>query len=101
MTDRNGVERPLSVPQGMVDGDIVKKQKNIEEILPDRFQDLLFATEEPFVQAIYDLSVSRMAFDQVCLIGYASFVVMPHTAASTSKATKNAAGLSKSIRRHR
>jgi hypothetical protein len=102
MTDRNGVERPLSVPQGMVDGDIVKKQKIIEEeILPDLFQELLFATEESFAKAIYDLSVSRMSFDQVCLIGYASFVVMPHTAASTSKATKNAAGLSKSIRRHR
>jgi hypothetical protein len=71
MTDRNGVERPLSVPQGMVDGDIVKEQKNIaEEILPDLFQELLFPTGEPFVQAIYDLSVSRMAFDQMCLIWY-------------------------------
>jgi len=102
ITDLNGVERRFSVPQGMVDGDIVKKQKNIaEEILPYSFQELLFATEEPFVQAIYDLSVSRMAFDHACLIGDASFVVRPYTAASTSKAAKNAVALSKSIQRHR
>jgi 2-polyprenyl-6-methoxyphenol hydroxylase-like FAD-dependent oxidoreductase len=102
MTDLNGVDRHFSVPQGMMDGDIVKEQKNVaEEILPDRFQDLLFATEEPFVQAIYDLLVSRMAFDHMCLIGNKSFAVRPHTAASTSKAAKNAVALSKSIQRHR
>jgi 2,6-dihydroxypyridine 3-monooxygenase len=102
MTDLNGVERQFSVPQGMVDGNIVKEQKNVAEgVLPDSFQELLFATEEPFVQAIYDLSVSRMAFDHTCLIGDASFVVRPHAAASTSKAAKNAVALSKSIQRHR
>ena len=102
LTDRNGVEREFSVPQGMVDGDIVKKHKTAaEDILPDSFQELLFATEEPYVQAIYDLSVSRMAFDRACLIGDASFVVRPHTAASTSKAAKNAVALAKSIQKYR
>ncbi len=102
MTDRNGVEREFSVPQGMVDGDIVKKQKTVAEgILPDSFQELLFLTEEPFVQAIYDLSVSRMAFHCACLIGDASFVVRPHTAASASKAAKNAVALAKSIQKYR
>jgi hypothetical protein len=76
MTHLNGIERHFSVPQGMVDEEIVKKQKKVAEaILPDSFQELLFATEVPFVQAIYDLSVSRMAFDHACLIGDASFVV--------------------------
>jgi 2-polyprenyl-6-methoxyphenol hydroxylase-like FAD-dependent oxidoreductase len=103
MTDINGVERQLSVQQGMVDGDIVKEQKNVaEDVLPYSFQELLFATEEPFVQAIYDLSVSRMAFDRACLIGDASFAVRPHAAAaSASKAAKNAVALSQSIQRHR
>jgi 2-polyprenyl-6-methoxyphenol hydroxylase-like FAD-dependent oxidoreductase len=102
MTDLNGVERRFSVPQGMVDGDIVKERKNVaKDILPDSFQDLLFSTEEPFVQAIYDLSVSRMAFDHACLTGDASFVVRPHAAASAAKAAKNAVDLSKSIQRHR
>lgn len=102
MTDRNGVEQEFSVPQGMVDVDIIKEQKTVaEDILPYGFQELIFATEEPFVQAIYDLSVPRMAFDRVCLIGDASFVVRPHTAASASKAAKNAVALAKSIQRYR
>jgi 2,6-dihydroxypyridine 3-monooxygenase len=102
LTDRNGVERGFTVPQGMVDGDIVKEHKTAaEDILPDIFQELLFATEAPSVQAIYDLSVSRMAFDRACLIGDASFVVRPHTAASTSKAAKNAVALAKSIQKYR
>jgi hypothetical protein len=32
MIDLNGVEWQFSVPQGMVNGDIVKKQKNVAEI---------------------------------------------------------------------
>lgn len=42
-----------------------------------------------------------MAFDRACLIGDASFVVRPHTAANTSKAIKNAAALVKSIQHYR
>ncbi len=33
-----------------------------EEVLPGVFRRLFAATDEPFVQAIYDLSVPRMAF---------------------------------------
>ncbi len=103
MTNRNGVEQEFSVPQGMVvDVDIIKEQKTVaEDILPVGFQEIIFATEEPFVQAIYDLSVTKMAFDRVCLIGDASFVVRPHAATSASKATKNAVALAKSIQKYR
>ncbi len=102
MTDKNGILREFSVPQGMVNEDIVKKQITIvKDVLPESFQQLIFATKEPFIQAIYDLSVSKMVFDRACLIGYASFVVRPHAAASTSKAIKNAVALAKSLQHYR
>ena len=41
-----------------------------------------------------------MAFNRVCLIGDAAFVVRPHTAASTSKATTNAVTLAYYIKRY-
>jgi 2,6-dihydroxypyridine 3-monooxygenase len=41
---------------------------------------------EPFIQAIYDIEVSRMAFGRICLIGDAAFAVRPHAAAGTAKA---------------
>ena len=86
----------------MVNEDSIKEQKiAAEDILPDSFQQIVFATKEPFIQPIYDLSVSKMAFDRACLIGDASFVVRPHTAAATSKAVKNAVALAKSVKKYR
>jgi 2,6-dihydroxypyridine 3-monooxygenase len=102
MTDKNGKLQAFSVPQGMVNEDSIKEQKTAaEDILPDSFQQIVFATKEPFIQSIYDLSVSKMAFDRTCLIGDASFVVRPHTAAATSKAVKNAVALAKSVKKYR
>jgi 2,6-dihydroxypyridine 3-monooxygenase len=102
MADKNGVVRALSVPAGMVNEDIVKEQKIIaHDTLPNSFQHLVFATKEPFIQAIYDQSVPKMAFDRICLIGDTSFVVRLHTAAGTSKAAKNAVALAKSLQQYR
>ena len=38
-----------------------------------------------------------MAFGRVCILGYAAFVLRPHTAAGVSKAATNAVTLANSI----
>ena len=102
LTDKDGILREFSVPEGMVNEDIVKKQKIVaENILPHMFHNLVSTTKEPFIQTIYDLSVHKMAFHRACLIGDAAFVVRPHTAASTSKAATNALELAKSIQQQK
>jgi len=58
--------------------------------LPARIAEVVLATATPFVQAIFDLDVARMAFGRVCLIGDAAFVVRPHAAAGTAKAAADA-----------
>jgi 2-polyprenyl-6-methoxyphenol hydroxylase-like FAD-dependent oxidoreductase len=68
--------------------------------LPEVFQHLFAVTADPFIQPIYDLSVPRMAFGRVCLLGDAAFVPRPHPAASTYKAFINAIGLGRSLRAH-
>lgn len=94
LTDRTGVFRDYSVPQGTVAEALIEKQHAVaEDFLPAAFRRLFQATKEPFIQPIYDLSVPQMAFGRVCLIGDAAFVPRPHTAASTSKAAKNAMSL--------
>jgi 2-polyprenyl-6-methoxyphenol hydroxylase-like FAD-dependent oxidoreductase len=99
LTDTTGLVRDYSVPQGKLREDLVRRQGEVaEEGLPGPFRELFAATEEPFVQAIYDLSVSHMAFGRACLIGDAAFVPRPHTAASTSKAITNAVELAESVR---
>jgi len=82
----------------MLRNDFVQQQKSIaESILPKVFGQLVIQTNEPFIQTIYDLSVPRMAFGRVCILGDAAFVSRPHTAAGLSKAATNAVSLANSI----
>ena len=101
LTDKEGATHGYSLSQGRVREHLIRRQGAIaEKVLPEVFRRLFAQTEEPFVQAIYDLSVPRMAFGRVCLAGDAAFVPRPHTAASTSKAINNATTLSESLRGH-
>lgn len=98
LTDKAGVFRDYSVPQGTVPAEFIGKQRIVaKDFLPYAFQHLFDCTKEPFIQPIYDLSVPQMAFGRVCLIGDAAFVPRPHTAASTSKAANNAMTLAQAI----
>lgn len=91
LTDRHGERRHFSVPPGEVRDDLACQVKaRARRDLPDPFARLVEETDEPFVQPIYDLAVSRMAHGRVCLLGDAAFVPRPHTAASTLKAAVNA-----------
>lgn len=98
LTDKTGVFRDYSVPQGTVPAELIERQGAIaNDFLPEAFQHLFDCTKEPFIQPIYDLSVPQMAFGRVCLIGDAAFVPRPHTAASTAKAANNAVSLAEAI----
>lgn len=101
LTDRTGLFRDYSIPQGSIRLELVKQQWAIaQKILPEVFQYLFAQTKEPFIQPIYDLSVPKMAFDCVCLLGDAAFVPRPHTAASTAKAAEDAMKLAKFLQIH-
>ncbi|HZC82917.1 MAG TPA: FAD binding domain-containing protein, partial [Rubrobacter sp.] len=91
MTDRRGVMHEVSLGPGDV------QERHIEELrdaaasaLPPPHAEVLFKTAEPFVQAVFDIEVPRMAFGCVCLIGDAAFTLRPHAAAGTAKAAEDA-----------
>jgi 2,6-dihydroxypyridine 3-monooxygenase len=54
-------------------------------------------TELPFVQVIFDIEVTRMAFGRVCLLGDAAFALRPHAAAGTAKAAADAWALAETL----
>ena len=41
------------------------------------------------MQVIYDITIERMAFDHVCLLGDAAFVARPHAGAGSAKAAED------------
>ena len=101
LTDRSGLIHDYSVPQGSIEPARWRRQREVAaQVLPEIFQDLLAATADPFIQPIYDLSVPRMVFGRVCLLGDAAFVPRPHPAASTYKGLANAVDLGRNLQAH-
>lgn len=101
LTDKHGKQRVFSIPPGLIAPSVEQAMRSYaNQVLVPPFQKLVAATKEPFVQAILDLGVPRMAFDQVALVGDAAFIPRPHTAASTSKAAANAIALADALLAH-
>ncbi|TCL05803.1 FAD-dependent monooxygenase [Sodalis ligni] len=101
MTDKNGVMRGHSLPEGYITQQW--KSHVYEEatrLLPPGFREVVQATKEPFAQSIRDLAVDGMVKDRVLLLGDAASIPRPHTAASTSKAAANALALRQAFLTH-
>lgn len=91
MTDRSGGRRHLSVPPGAVAQDQVDHlREDAMRLLPPDLAAMVVATAEPFIQAVADVVVPRMAIGRVALIGDAAFAARPHAAAGTAKAAADA-----------
>jgi 2,6-dihydroxypyridine 3-monooxygenase len=98
MTDCDGKLHDISLPPGAA------RPEHVEEMwataaarLPERIATVVLAVKAPFVQAILDVEVPRMAFGRVCLVGDAAFVVRPHAAAGTAKAAADAWELARAL----
>jgi 2,6-dihydroxypyridine 3-monooxygenase len=87
MTGRDGIRRAVSLPPGAAtDEAVAGMRRTAADRLAAPIAEVVTTMAEPFVQAIYDLGVPRMAFGRACLIGDAAFAVRPHAAAGTAKA---------------
>ena len=91
MTDRGGALRPISLPAGMLQPRHAARIKDdAEALLPPAAAEVVCRTREPFLQALYDVTVERMAAGRACLIGDAAFATRPHAGAGTTKAAVDA-----------
>jgi 2,6-dihydroxypyridine 3-monooxygenase len=91
MIDNTGVRRQMSLPPGSVSAHhSAEVRAHASARLPKVLAAVVEATDELFVQVVYDIEVERMAFGRVCLIGDAAFAVRPHAAAGTAKAADDA-----------
>lgn len=97
LTDTTGVRRELSVPPGAMATHHVAEARSAARRLPASIAAVVNATEELFVQTIYDIEVERMVFGRVCLLGDAAFAVRPHAAAGTAKAADDGWALAEAL----
>lgn len=90
LTDRQGVRRDVSLPPNTVRTEqIDEMQRFAADHLAPPIAEMVTSVPEPFVQAVFDIDVPRMASGRACLVGDAAFAVRPHAAAGTAKAAED------------
>ena len=100
MTDRLGEKRTLTVPPGFVRDEHLRELHDAAAALAPTLRQVVLKSRQPFVQAIFDLEVPRMAFGRIVLLGDAAFSARPHVAAGTAKAAADAWALRDALRDH-
>lgn len=101
LTDRSGLRHETSLPPGTAQpSQIAELRATADARLPPQIAEVVLATDAPFLQVIYDIEVSRMAFGRVCLVGDAAWVARPHAAAGTAKAAADAWTLAEALETH-
>jgi 2,6-dihydroxypyridine 3-monooxygenase len=90
LTDRDGTRRFVSLPAGFVPEDrIAALREAAGRALPRAVADVVTATEQPFIQVVFDVEVPRMAVGRIALVGDAAFAARPHAAAGSAKAAED------------
>lgn len=98
MIDKQGIPRPVSVHPGQVQDRYVAEMKEaVGDLLAPAAAELVRSTEQPYIQALYDIRSERAAVGRVALIGDASFASRPHAAAGSAKAAADAWALAEAL----
>ena len=101
LTGATGKRHEHSVPPGGARDDHVAEMRAVARArLPELVADVVCSVDRPFVQVICDVEVPRMAFERVCLVGDAAWVVRPHAAAGTAKAAADGWALADALVAH-
>lgn len=99
LTDVDGVRHPHQIPPVRIDPQHIRRMRDeAAQWLPPDFADFLGRVPAPFLQPIYDLSPSRIAFHRTALIGDAACVARPHVGAGVAKAGTDATTLCRALR---
>jgi 2,6-dihydroxypyridine 3-monooxygenase len=99
MTDQGGSVRPVSLPPGEVRAEFVDRLRvDASRCLAPVIAEVVLGVAEPFVQAVFDIDVPRMAHGRICLVGDAAFVARPHAGAGTAKAAADGWELATQLR---
>jgi 2,6-dihydroxypyridine 3-monooxygenase len=98
MTDRSGRRRQISLGPGDVRAEHVGTLREASrELVAPQLASMICRTDDPFVQVVFDVEVSRLAFGRICLIGDAACVLRPHVAVGTAKAAHAARKLAEAV----
>jgi len=98
LTDANGKCWSNGIPPGLIRPDVIADMESAAaDLLAPQFAEVVTRTAQPLFQPIYDLTVSRMSFGRVALLGDAAFVARPHCGMGVTKAAGDAIALVRAL----
>jgi len=98
LVDVDGRRQEISLPPGKVRPHRIEELRRVAAAdLAPQLAETVAATEEPFLQVVFDIEVPRMAFGRVCLLGDAASALRPHIAAGTAKGAEAAWMLAEAV----
>jgi 2-polyprenyl-6-methoxyphenol hydroxylase-like FAD-dependent oxidoreductase len=98
LTDDTGRRHALLIPPPLIARDVVAGMRaDAAAVLAPQFNEMVGLCAQPFLQPIYDLTVPRMAFGRVAILGDAAFVARPHVGAGVAKAAEDALALADAL----
>lgn len=87
MTDRNGVDRPSTMPPGLLQDRFADElHDESSRVLAPQIDEVISACSNTFIQTIVDMTADRFVRGRVVLLGDAASSLRPHVAAGTAKA---------------
>ena len=100
LTDADGVHHPLGIPPNKVAWrQIAAMRAAAHTLLAPQFAEIIEKTAQPFLQPIFDVYSTKIAFGRVLLMGDAAFVARPHVGMGVTKAAEDAMALADCIGR--
>lgn len=101
LTDERGTRHELSIPPPLVARKVVQEMREAaDSLLAPQFGAIARLIPQPFLQPIYDLESTRIAFGRAALVGDAAFVIRPHVGGGVVKAAQDAAALAAALDEH-
>jgi 2-polyprenyl-6-methoxyphenol hydroxylase-like FAD-dependent oxidoreductase len=98
LTDASGTTHSVSIPPPLIRAEVIEEMRAAaERLLAPQFREVVRVAAQPFIQPIYDVAATKMAFGRVAILGDAAFVARPHVAVGVAKAAEDAVTLAQSI----
>jgi 2-polyprenyl-6-methoxyphenol hydroxylase-like FAD-dependent oxidoreductase len=101
MTDADGVHHPDGIAPLQVSWRaIAAVREAARQKLAPQFAEIVEKTAVPFLQPIFDLASTQLAFGRIALLGDAAFVARPHVGMGVTKAADDAMALAACMQQH-
>ena len=100
-TDATGRRHGVAIPPPLIRHEFIRELKaTAEAVLAPEMAAIVARTEQPLLQAVFDLESPQLVFGRVVILGDAAFVARPHVVAGVTKAALDAQCLADALVRH-